>query len=314
MTSFSTLWGFALVGASVLGRSLFLRPRRATLEQRLAMLPGGLPLEAPLTVRWNDHQVPYVEAETDRDLAVGLGLVHGHLRLTQIELMRRIAEGRLSEFAGPAALEVDRVLRTLELDRAADAMLEGLRDLGLRLDGAAARYVARVELVRAAGSDLPDMSEPALMADLETWLLPALDGVRSAEDWARFDPLPALRARLSWEQQNIVDTRAPARFSTPLGRDVPIDYGPDGPEIAVRLQELFGVTEHPTSGGEPLKITLLSPANRPVQVTRDLPGFWTGSYDDVRKDMRAAYPKHPWPEDPTAAAPTLRAKPKRRPG
>ncbi len=76
----------------------------------------------------------------------------------------------------------------------------------------------------------------------------------------------------------------------------------------MRLQELFGVTEHPRSGGVPLKITLLSPAQRPVQVTRDLPGFWAGSYADVRKDMRAQYPKHPWPEDPTQADPTLRAK------
>ena len=80
------------------------------------------------------------------------------------------------------------------------------------------------------------------------------------------------------------------------------------PEISVRLQELFGVTRHPVIGGEALKITLLSPARRPIQITRDLPGFWAGSYADVRKDMRAQYPKHPWPEDPTQADPTLRAK------
>ncbi len=89
---------------------------------------------------------------------------------------------------------------------------------------------------------------------------------------------------------------------------MPITYGTEGPEISVRLQELFGVTRHPASGGVPLKITLLSPAQRPVQVTRDLPGFWAGSYADVRKDMRAQYPRHPWPEDPTQADPTLRAK------
>jgi len=105
-----------------------------------------------------------------------------------------------------------------------------------------------------------------------------------------------------------VDRLAPPGFVTPLGRKVAIEYNEGGPEISVRLQELFGVTRHPTSAGVPLKITLLSPAQRPVQVTRDLPGFWEGSYGDVRKEMRAQYPKHPWPEDPTKADPTLRAK------
>ena len=93
---------------------------------------------------------------------------------------------------------------------------------------------------------------------------------------------------------------------------MPIDYGPEGPEISLRLQELFGVTAHPASAGVPLKITLLSPAQRPIQITRDLPGFWAGSYADVRRDMRTQYPKHPWPENPTRADPTLRAKPRAR--
>ena len=105
-----------------------------------------------------------------------------------------------------------------------------------------------------------------------------------------------------------LDQRAPGSFVTPLGRKVPIDYGGAVPEISVRLQELFGVTQHPVVGRAPLKITLLSPAQRPIQITRDLPGFWAGSYAEVRKDMRAQYPKHPWPEDPTQADPTLRAK------
>jgi len=187
-------------------------------------------------------------------------------------------------------------------------MLDGVRDLGLRLEGKAARLAARVELVRAAGVDLPDFSENGLMDTLEDWLLPMLTGVRSAEDWKRFDLLPALQARLSWDQMQELDRRAPPAFVTPLGRKVPIDYGKAVPEIAVRLQEMFGVTQHPMVGGEPLKITLLSPAQRPIQITRDLPGFWAGSYADVRKDMRAQYPKHPWPEDPTQADPTLRAK------
>ena len=93
-----------------------------------------------------------------------------------------------------------------------------------------------------------------------------------------------------------------------MGRCVPIDYASGQPAIAVRLQEMFGVDRHPCVGRRPILMTLLSPAQRPVQVTQDLPGFWRTSYADVRKDMRGRYPKHPWPEDPTAADPTLRAK------
>jgi len=190
----------------------------------------------------------------------------------------------------------------------AQAMLEGVRDLGLRLTGAAARLAARVELVRSEGHALPDFSTQGLTDTLEDWLLPMLIGVRSGEDWKRFDLMPALTAALNWEQTQLLDREAPGRFVTPLGHKIPITYAGDGPEIEVRLQEVFGVTRHPSSGGVPLKITLLSPARRPIQITRDLPGFWAGSYADVRKDMRAQYPRHPWPEDPTQADPTLRAK------
>ncbi|WP_170790431.1 ATP-dependent helicase HrpB [Ruegeria lacuscaerulensis] len=214
---------------------------------------------------------------------------------------------RRQERLGAITLD-DRIWKDVPDETLALAMLDGVRDLGLRLEGASARLAARVELVRAEGANLPDFSPEGLMKTLEDWLLPMLSGVRSAEDWKRFDLLPALRVRLDWTQTQELDRRAPGAFQTPLGRKVPIDYGGAIPEISVRLQELFGVTRHPVVGGEPLKITLLSPAQRPIQITRDLPGFWAGSYADVRKDMRAQYPKHPWPEDPTQADPTLRAK------
>ena len=155
------------------------------------------------------------------------------------------------------------------------------------------------------------MSDVALMEDLDTWLLPHLAGVRDASGWEAFDPLPALRAMLDWEATQRLDRLAPDRFTTPLGRAITIDYGGGTPEVAVRLQEMFGQTTHPMVAGQPVKVTLLSPAGRPVQVTMDLPGFWKSSYTDVRKDMRGRYPKHPWPEDPTKADPTLRAKPRK---
>ena len=126
------------------------------------------------------------------------------------------------------------------------------------------------------------------------------------------DLTDALRSALSWEQLQMVDRLAPAHFETPLGRRVPIDYGGEAPGITLKLQELFGVTEHPVIGPRrlPLRITLLSPGGKPVQVTMDLPGFWASSYADVRKDMRGRYPRHPWPEDPREAEPTMRAKPR----
>ncbi|MEX5598666.1 ATP-dependent helicase HrpB [Pseudophaeobacter sp. C1-32P7] len=218
---------------------------------------------------------------------------------------RRVV-ARSQERLGSVVLD-DRIWKDVPPEAIAEAMLDGVRDLGLRLTGAAARLVARVELLRADGHDLPDFSDDGLMATLDDWLLPMLTGVKTAQDWKQFDLLPALRAALSWEQTQLLDREAPGHFVTPLGRKIPIDYGQEVPEIAVRLQEMFGVTRHPAVGGVPLKVTLLSPAQRPIQITRDLPGFWAGSYADVRKDMRAQYPKHPWPEDPTAADPTLRA-------
>ncbi len=219
---------------------------------------------------------------------------------------RRVVSRRQLQF-GTVLLD-DQIWKDVPADQVAVAMLEGVRDLGLRLTGAAARLAARVELVRAEGHDLPDFTLTGLTDTLEDWLLPMLSNVRSAEDWKRFDPLPALQAALSWEQTQLLDREAPGGFKTPLGRKIPIDYSGEIPEISVRLQEMFGVTRHPTVGGVALKVSLLSPAQRPIQITRDLPGFWAGSYEDVRKDMRAQYPRHPWPEDPTEADPTLRAK------
>jgi ATP-dependent RNA helicase HrpB len=204
----------------------------------------------------------------------------------------------------------DRAWRDADPEAVARAMLDGVRELGLRPSDAARRFMARVELVRGGKVELPEMTEAALMDSLEDWLLPHLRGVRSAADWKRFDILEALRARLDWGQMQALDTAAPAHFTTPMGRKAPIDYGGEAPEIAVRLQEMFGVTRHPMVGRTPLRVTLLSPAGRPVQTTTDLPGFWDSSYGDVRKDMRGRYPRHPWPDDPRAAQPTLRAKPR----
>lgn len=196
-------------------------------------------------------------------------------------------------------------------DDIARAMLDGVQQLGLLPSPAADRFRARVTLLRQAGRDLPEMSDDALIGSLDTWLLPHLGRTRSAVDWRAFDILPALRATLDWDATQTLDREAPSHFETPLGRNIPIDYGEDDPAIELRLQEMFGTKVHPNVAGRPLRVTLLSPAGRPLQTTMDIPGFWATSYADVRKDMRGRYPKHPWPEDPTLADPTLRAKRRR---
>ena len=193
-------------------------------------------------------------------------------------------------------------------DAIATAMIDGVRELGLKPSKGAKRLMARAALM---GDGFPDLSETHLLDTLESWLLPHLIKVRSAADWKAFDILPALQALLGWDNTRALDQAVPGHFETPLGRKIAIDYDEATPGISVRLQEMFGVTRHPMVGNTPLQVTLLSPAQRPVQVTSDLPRFWATSYADVRKDMRGAYPKHPWPEDPTQADPTLRAKPRK---
>ncbi|PIE14191.1 MAG: ATP-dependent helicase HrpB [Rhodobacterales bacterium] len=223
---------------------------------------------------------------------------------------RRVVARRQERF-GAIVLD-DRIWKDAPAEAVARAMLDGVRDLGLSPSPAANRLRARVALMRDAGHDLPDMSDTALVDNLETWLLPHITGVKTAADWKRFDILDALRAMLDWGQMQKLDQHIPAHFTTPLGRRIPIDYDGEHPEIQLRLQELFGQTTHPVVGRTPLRVTLLSPGGKPVQTTMDLPGFWASSYADVRKDMRGRYPKHPWPEDPTQADPTLRAKPRKR--
>ncbi len=189
------------------------------------------------------------------------------------------------------------------------AAFDGLRALGLPWTPSARRLRARIALARTEG--WPEVTDAALLAEA-AWLLPWLGKARTEADLRGLDLTEALRALLSWDQQAGLDRLVPAHFTTPLDRRVPIDYDGEAPGIAIRLQEMFGVTSHPVVGVKclPLRVTLLSPGQKPIQVTMDIPGFWRTSYGDVRKDMRGRYPRHPWPEDPTQAEPTLRAKPR----
>jgi ATP-dependent helicase HrpB len=165
----------------------------------------------------------------------------------------------------------------------------------------------------ASQSPWPDLSDDALAVQREAWLVPALYDKTSLKDFSSGGLSDALMALLPWELRARLEREAPTHFEAPTGTLLAIDYEAEqGPTIAVRLQELFGLGIHPSiaKGAVPLVLELLSPAHRPVQVTRDLPGFWRGSYAAVRSDLRGRYPRHPWPEDPATAMPTRRVKPR----
>ncbi|MBV1866408.1 MAG: ATP-dependent helicase HrpB, partial [Marinosulfonomonas sp.] len=223
---------------------------------------------------------------------------------------RRVLARRQECFG--ALVLADQVWNNASDEALALAALDGVRQLGLQFSPAANRFRARVALARGNGADLPDLSDAALLDGLEGWLPPYLGGCKTEAQLRGLDLLEPLRAMLDWGQTQLLDAQVPAHFKSPMGRKVAIDYALEVPEISVRLQEMFGVTTHPLVGGQPLRVTLLSPAGRPLQTTTDLVNFWATSYRDVRKDMRGRYPKHPWPENPTDAAPTLRAKPRKQ--
>lgn len=171
---------------------------------------------------------------------------------------------------------------------------------------------ARLAFLRGLDEAWPDVSDEGLLASREDWLWPLLDGARSLADISDGRLAEALRGLIPWDLQRKLDDLAPTRLTTPLG-SAGIDYAAaGGPRVEIRVQELFGVKAHPTVGGgrAPLTLSLLSPARRPVQVTKDLPGFWAGSWSAVRSEMRGRYPRHPWPEDPANATATSRAKPR----
>lgn len=211
----------------------------------------------------------------------------------------------------------DTALERPDPERVRAVMLDAIRRRGvgaLPWPDAAQRFRQRVAFVGHHEPGWPDMSDVALVRSLDEWLGPLLDGVRRLADLDRVDLTQALASMLDWRRRSELDELAPTHAMMPTGSRIPIDYAePDAPSVSVRIQEVFGLAESPRvlRGRVPLTMELLSPAHRPVQVTRDLAGFWRTSYYDVRKDLRGRYPKHEWPEDPLTAAPTKRAKPRR---
>ena len=201
-------------------------------------------------------------------------------------------------------------------DEAAAVLAKGLAGLGVArwpLTASARQWLDRITFLRRADPSWPDLSDAALEAGAGEWLAPFLHGKTSLHDVGADRLREALESRLDWQSAKRLEDEAPTHFLAPTGNRHPIDYAAvEGPVLTIRVQELFGLKEHPAlaRGKLPLVLHLTSPAHRPIQITKDLPGFWRGSWAAVKSDMKGRYPKHPWPDDPANALPTARAKPR----
>jgi ATP-dependent helicase HrpB len=308
--------------------------RRPGVEPRYQLAKGrGAFFTAPEPIAQEEFVVAVDLDDSGRDARILLAAP-----LDRADLLEHFADqleraDRVAWDARVEAVVARRVVRLGELvveekplqdappEAAAAAMLEGLRSLGaaaLPWDDESRDFVARCEFVRRLNradlGDWPDMSEQALFRDLG-WLEPYLAGVTRRAHLDRVPLLAALRARLTREQLRRLDALAPTHVTLPAGTRARIDYRSDNaPCASMRMQEVFGLATTPriADGAVPLTFELLSPAHRPLQVTRDLASFWRNAYHDVRKDMRGRYPKHYWPENPLEAAPTKRTKPRPR--
>jgi ATP-dependent helicase HrpB len=224
--------------------------------------------------------------------------------------------GRRARALGAVTLQ-EQPISVAADEAAARKLAQGLAEAGLdRLPWTKAltQWRDRVNFLRSAeGEEWPDLSLPALAAHADEWLAPALFGKIALADFSADELGQALLGLVPYPMRQRLEREAPTHFAAPSGSQVPIDYeAPEGPKLSIRVQELFGLDRHPAiAGGRvSLVVELLSPAHRPVQVTRDLPGFWRGSYAAVKSEMRGRYPRHPWPDDPLSAPATRRAKPR----
>jgi len=283
--------------ASSLARETYL----VVAELAGAAASGRIVLAAPITLEEIEHDFA---SDIEDSETVTFDASSASLRARRT---RRLGALVLAEQTRPVASDSE----------SARLLAEGIAGIGVRkLPWSKAQLQLRNRVMflrRAEGDEWPDLSDDALSRTVSEWLAPFLTGKTSLQQIGVDDLAAALDAVLPWTLRKRLDAEAPTHFAAPSGSQVPIDYEADeGPKLSIRVQELFGLAVHPTiAGGRvPLLIELLSPAHRPVQMTRDLPGFWRGSYKDVRTDLRGRYPKHPWPDDPLTAPATRRAKPR----
>ncbi|MEE9911547.1 MAG: ATP-dependent helicase HrpB [Deltaproteobacteria bacterium] len=284
-----------------------------------------------LSAKLNQSLCPYIVAPVVDKGEKAEGTVHMAEPLTeelirevlgdQIETRRRVVwdkqEGRiaatLEERVGAIILSARQVKPQEE--EAVSVLCEAIRSKAVMITFSreARTFQARVRLMKETfpEEDWPDLSDETLLAAQENWLLPWLSGIRSAGQLAALNIMPALTGRLTWEQRRLLADRAPVTINVPSGSGIAIDYvAGEIPVLAVKLQEMFGLADTPVIAGGRIKLLLhlLSPARRPVQITRDLSQFWNTVYPQVKKELKGRYPKHPWPDDPWNAAPTKKTK------
>jgi ATP-dependent helicase HrpB len=279
--------GLRLDPASPLARAEWLAVGEAQGQAKGARITGAIALEEAEILRWLGHRIE--QRTTLRWLA--------DERRVEALLERRIGAVTLSRGPDPSP------------DKGAIAafLVERLRKDGLGLVPFSHASLALLKRARYAG--IEGLSEPALLASLEDWLAPLLGRRLDAIDAGALHD--ALRGRLSYDDRQRLERLAPAQFTSPAGTSHAIDYEDEGgPSVELRVQALFGLDRHPTFGQppQPLLLKLTSPGGKPIQVTRDLPGFWRGSWRDVQRDMKGRYPKHRWPDAPWAEEPGLKTK------
>ncbi len=299
------------------GRFVLANGRGAMLDPAEPLAREGFLVVADLQGRAQNARIASAAAITEEEIRQHLS---GRLETateTSFDVERRALRARETVRLGAIRLAE----RQLPVPTGAEAdrgLIAALREHGFALldwgKGAATLRRRLAWLHSGLGAPWPDMSDEALTEALDDWLLPFLPGEASL---ARIDAQAVSNGLMSLvphELQRRINDLAPTHFSAPSGSSVPIRYDEDQPVLAIRVQELFGLDRHPSIAGGtiPLTLELLSPAHRPIQTTRDLPGFWRGSWADVRADMRGRYPKHVWPDDPLQAAATNRAKPRAR--
>jgi ATP-dependent helicase HrpB len=283
--------------ASALAREPFL----AVAELTGAAAASRIVLAAPIAL--DEIEARFADAIEDRE-TVSFDTTSASLRARRV---RRLGAFALAEHVLPVAPNGE----------TAKLLAEGIASLGigkLAWSKPQLQLRHRVSFLRRSERETwPDLSDDALARTVAEWLAPFLTAKTALSQIGADDLAAALDALVPWNLRKRLETEAPTHFTAPSGSHVPIDYdSAEGPKLSIRVQELFGLAKHPgiAGGRVPLTIELLSPAHRPVQVTRDLPGFWRGSYAEVKTEMRGRYPRHPWPDDPLNAPATRRAKPR----
>jgi ATP-dependent helicase HrpB len=314
------------VGAEHTGAVLALAfPDRVAVRRRQAgqfqMRTGNGAWVAPTDELANERFVVAADLDGNRSSArirIGAGIAAGDLIDSLGDAVERQTiltwDKQRDDLVGHTTVRLGSMLLDEQFRSAepSDATVEALVDRVRSTRLAVLNWTERVEQLRQRlafarthlGDDWPNVDDKALIATLDQWLVPFLQRATNRADLGNVDLEMVLTAMLSWDQQMQLATMVPPALTTAAGRTVLIDYQRDNPTVSVRVQDMFGTAEHPTIGDDiPLTIELLSPADRPIQITNDLPGFWSGSWAMVRKELAGRYPKHQWPADPAQAAP-----------